>query len=111
MTMPSSSTDTPISPPIDCVPECVPDCVPESVSGASQGNARSSASQSPPIFDGDALIEPSRDALTKCVPNTPKSASPTRSCHVCGCTDNRACQDMLGDSCWWVGPTLCSACR
>ncbi|OXR48052.1 hypothetical protein PuT2_14740 [Pusillimonas sp. T2] len=29
-----------------------------------------------------------------------------RSCRVCGCTWNNACED----SCWWIEPDLCSSC-
>lgn len=31
---------------------------------------------------------------------------PDRSCRVCGCTDDQACDG----GCVWVGPDLCSAC-
>lgn len=30
-----------------------------------------------------------------------------RSCRICGCTDDRACQPF---GCYWVEPDLCSAC-
>ena len=30
-----------------------------------------------------------------------------RRCRICRCTDDRACPG----GCWWVGPTLCSACE
>jgi hypothetical protein len=35
------------------------------------------------------------------------SSSSPRSCAVCGCTDDRACEG----GCHWVGPNLCSACQ
>lgn len=35
----------------------------------------------------------------------------TRKCRVCACTEWRACVDIFGDACYWVGPDLCSACR
>lgn len=33
-----------------------------------------------------------------------------RSCRVCGCTDDDACQDGAGRACCWVAPNLCSHC-
>lgn len=34
----------------------------------------------------------------------------TRRCQVCGCTEDKACRTGDGP-CFWVGPTLCSACE
>jgi hypothetical protein len=31
-------------------------------------------------------------------------------CRECGCTEERACVDDAGASCFWVEPDLCSAC-
>lgn len=33
-------------------------------------------------------------------------APPVRACERCGCTEARACPG----GCFWIGPTLCSAC-
>lgn len=36
---------------------------------------------------------------------------PEGRCRVCGCTDERACEDAnIGGPCYWVEPNLCSAC-
>lgn len=36
---------------------------------------------------------------------------PEGRCRVCGCTDERACEDPhTGGPCSWVEPNLCSAC-
>lgn len=37
----------------------------------------------------------------------PAEVGPPRTCRVCGCTDNRACEG----GCSWVGDTLCSKCQ
>lgn len=31
-------------------------------------------------------------------------------CRLCGCTDDNACVDLLGQPCHWVEPNICSAC-
>lgn len=33
-----------------------------------------------------------------------------RKCRVCGCTENSACTDDEGNSCYWINENLCSAC-
>lgn len=31
-------------------------------------------------------------------------------CNVCGCTDDDACINGLGEACSWIAPNLCSFC-
>lgn len=40
-----------------------------------------------------------------------RTSAPARFCRVCGCTDETEHFDARGKPCWWVEPTLCSACR
>jgi hypothetical protein len=37
---------------------------------------------------------------------------PQPACSVCGCTDEdcSGCVERTGDPCYWISPTLCSAC-
>ncbi len=32
-------------------------------------------------------------------------------CSGCGCTDERACVSIDGETCEWVAPDLCSECQ
>lgn len=32
-------------------------------------------------------------------------------CRVCGCTDAKACLDVVGEPCHWLEPDLCSECQ
>ncbi|GEB13565.1 hypothetical protein GUY44_07030 [Pimelobacter simplex] len=59
-----TTSPDPTNQPNDCVPECVPDCVP---TGA-RAPRESSASHVPHSYEGDALSEPSRDALASASP-------------------------------------------
>jgi hypothetical protein len=34
----------------------------------------------------------------------------SRTCAVCGCTEDAACHDELRGNCWWEGDRLCSHC-
>ena len=38
------------------------------------------------------------------------SASESRECRDCGCTDSEPCLFLSGDTCCWVEADLCSAC-
>lgn len=40
------------------------------------------------------------------IPTEERSIGPNKACQVCGCTDYQACEE----GCFWVYPTLCSAC-
>ncbi len=31
-------------------------------------------------------------------------------CRICGCTEDNACVDPCGQTCYWAGPGLCSFC-
>jgi len=33
-----------------------------------------------------------------------------KTCHVCGCTEDRACVDEFDDCCSWAAPGLCTFC-
>lgn len=49
-------------------------------------------------------------AIGLIAPGDPVDIVVEESCDVCGCTDNDACVNELGEACYFVQPGLCSAC-
>jgi hypothetical protein len=99
------------SPPSDTTTRCVGSASASASIGASTnppGPSESSASVRSPTPTGtDALSEP--PDTQQCGAST--TASNTRTCRVCGCTDWTACTGPNDYACWWVQPDLCSSCQ
>lgn len=38
------------------------------------------------------------------------AGAPSVKCVVCGCTEDRACVDDQGETCFWILSDLCSSC-
>lgn len=111
MISPSSPSDTrsttPTHPHIQCVPSASASAS-FSASPPPPGHTRDQCVRPSPTPTGtDALIEPSADAPT----GASDTASETRTCRACGCTDWTACLDDFQQPCYWIEPDLCSQCR
>lgn len=99
MTTRNHSSDTPH--------DCVGHCVGTASENTPRATARRLRRPAPLPYGG----RHSQRAPLTASATTASTASDTRSCRVCGCTEFTPCGWSSDTACWWVEIDLCSACQ
>jgi hypothetical protein len=107
MTTPTPPSEAPTTGTLHTTPDCVGHCVGTASEITPRAQRVDCVGPAPLPYGG----RHSQRAPHTASATTASTASDTRTCRICGCTDFTPCIGLNDYACWWIEPNLCSACR